>query len=209
MPGGRRLLSLGIVVALHIAVVAALLTLSRVQTVSPRPSGEREIIWLLTPKPPHKTGNTPRSDAGHPEPATTDRPDYRGITIPASPFAQAPSGLNGALFGCTNPGALSPEERARCGAALGVPQNTVDFRDGTGRARAAALWERGRQRKNAPLLLPCMNPQAVGDILGTALCLAKTAADGDYKVDEHPGYTDKPEIRHLPNGGDPPDHPGF
>jgi hypothetical protein len=77
------------------------------------------------------------------------------------------------------------------------------------RSQSAALWERGRLRKNAPLLLPCMNPQGFLP-LATAACLAKGALEGSIKPDEQPSYADKPEITHLPNNGDPPDHPtGF
>jgi hypothetical protein len=136
--------------------------------------------------------------------------DYRGITISPSGQTPALSGLNNSLFGCADGDKLRPEDRARCGAALAVPGNTVDFPDRTGRSQAAALWERGRQRKNGPLLLPCMSWQAAGaNLLGIALCLAKGAAEGGFKPDEQPSYSDKAETLHLPNGGDPPDHPGF
>ena len=169
-----------------------------------------ELIWFL-PQPKRaaaipKPQETPPAAAVAPNPL----PDYRGITIPATPPA-APSlgGLHGALFGCADLDKLSPEERARCGSALAVPDNSVDFRDGVNRSRSAALWERRRLRKDAPLLLPCMNPQGFFP-LATAACLAKSALEGSIKPDEQPSYADKPEITHLPNNGDPPDHPtGF
>jgi hypothetical protein len=115
MHDGRRLLSLGLVAALHVAVIAALLRFSYEKT---------------------------------------DAPDYRGITISPSGQTPALSGLNNSLFGCADGDKLRPEDRARCGAALVVPGNTVDFPDGTGRSQAAALWERGRQRKNGPCCCP-------------------------------------------------------
>jgi hypothetical protein len=81
------------------------------------------------------------------------------------------------------------------------------------RSRSAALWERGRLRKNGPLLLPCFDPHspAGANLLGTALCLARGAITGDLKPEEQPLYADKPpEVTHLPNNGDPPDKPsGF
>ena len=86
----------------------------------------------------------------------------------------------------------------------------MDFRDGVNRSRSAALWERGRLRKNGPLLLPCMNPHGAPNPLAVAACLAKNALDGGFKPDEQSGYADKPETFHLPNNGDPPEHPtGF
>jgi len=174
-----------------------------------------ELIWFL-PLPPEKTVVTPRREHAPPLRAavTASRnplPDYRGITIPNAPPAPSPSldGLHGSLFGCADLDKLSPEERARCGSALAVPDNSVDFRDGVNRSRSAALWEQRRERKNAPLLLPCMNPNGFSP-LGTALCLAKSAAEGGFKPDEQPSYADPRTVMHLPNNGDPPDKPtGF
>lgn len=48
----------------------------------------------------------------------------------------------------------------------------------TNRSHDAALWFRGRARKNAPLLLPCMDPYAAGVGLSTVLCLGKAAMSG-------------------------------
>lgn len=208
----RRLISLGLVAALHVAIIAALLTLSHEKIVVPRVVPREELIWFL---PPSKRATAiPKPQETPPAAAVAPPrnllPDYRGITIPATPLT-APSlgGLHGSLFGCADLDKLSPEERALCGSALAVPDNSVDFRDGVNRSQSAALWERGRLRKNAPLLLPCMNPQGFLP-LATAACLAKGALEGSIKPDEQPSYADKPEITHLPNNGDPPDHPtGF
>ncbi len=208
----RRLISLGLVAALHVAIAAALLTLSHEKIVMPRAVPSEELIWFL---PPPKRANAilePRETppAAAVAPPRNSLPDYRGITIPATP-PTVPSlgGLPGSLFGCADLDKLSPEERAHCGSALAVPDNSVDFHDGVNRSRQAALWERGRLRKNAPPLLPCMNPQGFFP-LATAACLAKGALEGSIKPDELPSYADKPEITHLPNNGDPPDHPaGF
>jgi hypothetical protein len=211
---GRRLISLGIVAALHIAIIAALLTLSHEKITMPHAATSEELIWFL-PLPSRKTAVVPERRQRRPSatvaPSSNPLPDYRGITIPQASPAPAPSlgGLHGSLFGCADLDKLSPEERVRCGSALAVPDNTVDFHDGVNRSRSAALWEHGRERKNAPLLLPCMNPYGFSP-LGTALCLAKSAADGDFKPEEQPSYADPRTVMHLPNNGDPPDHPtGF
>ncbi len=205
----RRLASLAIVALLHVAMIAALLTLSHQKTSLARVTPPEAILWL---PPPKKTTTPPPAETNRAATAAVPQnpfPDYRGITLPASPPAAAPSlgGLHGALFGCADLDKLTPEERAHCGSALMTPDDAVDFRDGTGRARQAALWERGRLRKNGPLLLPCMNPQAAGIGLATLACLAKGAAEGGFKPDEQPSYADKPEAVHVPNNGDPPSGP--
>jgi hypothetical protein len=209
---GRRLVSLGIVAALHVAVIAALLTLSRERIAVPGAAPVSELIWFLPP-PPKKI--VPVSPATVPQPSvsvTAPRealPDYRGITIPSAPPAPSLGGLHGSLFGCADLDHLSPEERARCGSALAVPDNSVDFHDGVNRSRSAALWERGRQRKNGPLLLPCMSPDGFFP-LATAACLAKGAITGELKPDEQAIYGDEAPVTHLPNNGDPPSKPsGF
>jgi hypothetical protein len=209
---GLRLVSLGAVAALHVAIIAALLTPSHEKVAVPRAVPSEELIWFLPPRP-KKPVAAPKPAEALPEAAIsapTPLPDYRGIMIPNGlPAAPSLRGLHGTLFGCANLDKLSPEERARCGSALAVPDNTVDFRDGVNRSRSAALWEHGRERKNAPLLLPCMNPNGFSP-LGTALCLAKSAAEGSFKPDEQPSYADPRTVMHLPNNGDPPDHPtGF
>ncbi|HEX4303570.1 MAG TPA: hypothetical protein VHZ78_12315 [Rhizomicrobium sp.] len=212
---GRRLVSLGLVAVLHVALIAALATLSRVTIIVPRAAPSEEQIWLLPPPPKKPVPPAPHAGERLAVPAALPRaaalPDYRDITIPdAPPAAASLGGLHGALFGCADLDKLSPEDRVRCGSALAVPENSVDFRDGVSRSQQAALWERGRLRKNNPLLLPCMNPNGAPNPLAVAACLAKNAIAGGFKPDEQPGYADKPEIFHLPNNGDPPDHPtGF
>ncbi len=213
---GRRLICLGLVAALHVALVTALATLSRVTVVAPHAVANPELIWILPPLPKTPNPPAPRADKPAARPTALPRavalPDYRGITIPDSPPAVAAlGGLHGALFACADLDKLSPEDRVRCGSALAVPQNSVDIRDGVSRSQQAALWERGRLRKNGPVLLPCMNPNGAPNPLAVAACLAKNAVEEDgFKVDEQSSYIDKPVILHLPNNGDPPDHPtGF
>ncbi len=214
----RKLVAWAIVLALHVVMVSVFLHISS-ETTPQQASREEEIIWLPPPpKMPNAPQPAPQAVQPHETaaPVLAPRPDpfseYHGITIPNAPAAPAPSlgGLHGSLFGCADLDKLSPEERAHCGSALAVPDNTVDFRDGTARSQQAALWERGRLRKNGPVLLPCMNPQGAPNPLAVAACLAKNAAEGGFKPDEQSSYADKPEISHLPNNGDPPDHPtGF
>jgi hypothetical protein len=207
---GRRLGGILAVALLHLALGWALLTYSRQAAEKPQAVVEREIFFYVPPRPhPAQQRNARQEPSANPSsaPAAPMLPDYRGITMPDS--QNAPTlGLNRSLFGCSpqEMANLSPQERARCANAMS-PDDSVDYRDGTSRSRSAALWERGRQRKNAPLLLPCMSPNAPPS-LGTILCLANGAVNG-LDLDSQPSYADKPEQSHLPNNGDPPDKPTY
>jgi hypothetical protein len=205
----RRLGGAAAVALLHAALVWALLIYSRQANDKPRAVAGHEIFFYFPPRPLQHRNERPadRAIAAPTIPAAPALPDYRGITIPDS--QNAPSlGLNRSLFGCSPQelADLPAEERAHCANAI-APDDSVDFRDGTSRSQAAALWERGRRRKNAPLLLPCMSPQAPPG-LGTILCLAKGAVVG-LDPDSQPSYADTPERLHLPNNGDPPDKPTY
>ena len=65
------------------------------------------------------------------------------------------------------------------------------------RAREAPRWARGKARKNAPTLLPCMPPS-----LASLFCLGEAATNG-LDLDAQPGYSDTQAPQHLPNNGDP------
>jgi hypothetical protein len=208
----RKLAAWAIVLALHVVMVSVFLHISS-GTPPPQAARDEEILWLPPPpKPPIPDSRKPSGETAAPQatPRQNPFPDYHGITIPTAPAAPSLGGLHDSLFGCADLDKLSPEARAHCGSALAVPDNSVDIRDGTARSQQAALWERGRLRKNGPMLLPCMNPQGAPNPLAVAACLAKNAAEGGFKPDEQSSYADKPETTHLPNNGDPPDHPtGF
>ncbi|MEI9995983.1 MAG: hypothetical protein WDM91_15415 [Rhizomicrobium sp.] len=207
----RRLSGAAAVALLHAALVWALLVYSHAGRDRPAAAvAEREIIFFFPPPPPHPARPRDRDAASRsaaPTPsAATTYPDFRGITIPDAGGSPA---LGRSLFGCSpeEKADLSPEMRARCGNGFAF-DNSVDIRDGTARSRAAALWERGRERKNAPLLLPCMSPNAPpGLSIGTVICLAKGAIEG-FDPNAQPSYADQPgQALHIPNNGNPPDHP--
>ncbi len=199
-----RLAGLAAVAGVHAIMIALLL--SR-QGEHPRPPVGEHIVWLapLPPPPSHRPAARGKTTA----PAYAG-PDYRGITLSFGPPSAGTSSLGHALFDCLgkDKDRLTPEERAHCpGANLAArPSRDFDFHEPRERSVAAALWQRGRARKNAPLLLPCMDPQAAGISLGTLLCLGQGALNG-FDLDGAPGYGDKPEQIHVPNGGDPPDKP--
>lgn len=203
----QRLAGLGFVAALHVAIIGALLTLSHETIVARRAAPSEELIWFLPALPKKAAPHRPQADVQpgrQPLFRIPALPDYRGITLPGEP--PATSSLGGSLFGCADLDKLSPEDRTRCGSALAVPDNSIDFRDGTGRARLAAQWERGRERKNAPLLLPCMSPVGFSPV-ATLACAAKGVVEGGIDPETQQSYADKAETFHLPNNGDPPDSP--
>lgn len=208
----RRLGGAAAVALLHVLLVWALLVYSRQANEKPWAVAEHEIFFVFPPHrpPPQRNGKPARREAAPAAPAISAPPDYRGITIPDSPGAAPPPGLGRSLFGCSaqEMADLPPQERARCANAM-APDNSVDWRDGTSRSRAAALWERGRERKNAPLLLPCMSPTAPPSISAyTVYCLAKGAITG-FDPDSQPSYADTQEKIHVPNNGDAPDSPTY
>lgn len=215
---GRRWSRFGGVAAvalLHVALVWALLITSRQTIDKPQAVAARhEIFFYFPPHPkpaPQRHGQPVPSATAPVTPATPALPDYRGITIPDSSQGTPALGLNRSLFGCSpqEMANMPAAERARCANALPPDDGGVDYRDGTSRSRYAALWERGRERKNAPLLLPCMSPVGPPNPLALAACLAKGAMDGGFDPSQQPSYADTQTIAHLPNNGDPPDKPTY
>ncbi len=188
------------VALLHLALIAALM--NAITNTPPIVPAAHEIIMRflprMLPEKPEAARPAEHRPAGRQAPAL---PDYRGITIPSAP-SEAPSlgELHRSLFGCTDGerSDLSPAERAHCANTF-ARDDSVDIRDGTTRSRAAALWERDRQRRNAPFLMPCMSPQGFSPLY-TAYCAAKTALDGKIDPEDQLGYQDLPD--HTVNEGD-------
>src|SRR5690242_8567511 len=179
----RKLAGGAAVLLLHLLVIAALLSTTRW---SPQQiAGPKEIILrLIAPKTAPKH-NEKKSPAAKPEIAREPAPAFvppPAFTPPAESSSPPLNGLNRQLFGCT-PDRLAtatPEERAACASASLGPRydpSATDYRDHTDRAHQAARWARERARKNAPALLPCMNPAAANPFY-TLACLGKAAMDG-------------------------------
>ncbi|MBV9989983.1 MAG: hypothetical protein JOZ72_01705 [Alphaproteobacteria bacterium] len=206
-----RVAGAALVAALHAAMLALLLQASFAPRATPQP--HETIIHLTPPKPPAADRPAPPPRAPVP---VVRLPALRTIPLPRVPGVdpKALESFGRALVDCRpeNIASLPPEERHRCDALSLKPRDGVDFADHTDKHSAdAALWARGRMRKNGPLLLPCMNNQGLGVGLGTLLCLGKGLAKG-FKPDEQALYGDVPEQIHVPNNGDPrppyvdPDH---
>lgn len=203
-----RLAGAALVAVLHVAIVAVLLNASLAPRVV---RAARETILYLTPPKPEPAVQP----APPPPPAPTPIVRLPDVLLPP-PAPKTPGvdlksleGFGRALLDCRpeNIASLPPEDRDRCNALSLKPRDDVDFADHTNRSRDAALWARGRARKNAPVLLPCMSNRGLGVGLGTLLCLGKGVTQG-FKLDEQPSYGDAPpEQVHVPNGGDP--HPAY
>ncbi|HEY5337509.1 MAG TPA: hypothetical protein VIJ85_04845 [Rhizomicrobium sp.] len=200
------------VLALHLLVVLLFIQATHHQIDAAKPVREI-LLWLAPAKPEVKLPPARAKSAAKPLNVTPLQryPDYSNVTLPPLPgHGTALRGLP-SLFDCApgNRGALTPEQIAQCAAPGFGPVHdnaAVDYADHTNRSHSAAFWARGRARKNAPLLLPCMDPNSINP-LGTLICLGKAAAAADEKfdLDKQPGYGDKPEELHIPNNGDPPD----
>jgi hypothetical protein len=201
----RKLAGAAAVLILHLIAIAALLSATRWHDF--HNEAAREIILhLITPKAPAKP-DVQKARTAKPETAHQPMPAFvppSTFTPPPSSAAPSLNGLNHQLFGCA-PDRLAtatPEERTACASASLGPAydpGATDYRDHTNRSKNAAQWARDRARKNAPLLLPCMSPQAAGVSLYTLYCLGKAAMTGKFDKTD-PGYGDVPD--RIANEGD-------
>lgn len=201
----RNAVGAAAVVLLHLAAIALLLR----ALIPPqnRILYPRETILYLAPLPPAEAERErPRSRRKAP---AMKAPDYRSLIVPkrGGTDTHPLEGLGRELFDCRveNLPDLGPEARARCAHRGPRPDDSVDFADHTNRAKDAVRWAREKQRKNAPLLLPCASTQSVYATLSTATlaCLANGALNGFHPGDG-PIYGDRPEESHVPNNGDAP-----
>jgi hypothetical protein len=204
----QRVTGAALVAVLHVAIVAFLLNANLMPRVVR--AAHETILYLTPPAPKHIDKPAP------PPPAPTPLvrlPNALPKLLPPPPPGidlKSLQNFGRALLDCSpqNIANLAPEDRHRCDALSLKPRDDVDFADHTNRSRDAALWARGRARKNAPMLLPCANSRGLGVGFGTLLCLGKGIAQGGFKPNEQQSYGDAPpEQVHVPNGGDP--HPAY
>ncbi|HEY4124177.1 MAG TPA: hypothetical protein VGM36_06150 [Rhizomicrobium sp.] len=201
----RKLVGGAVVLILHLLVIAALLAATRWN--GHQSEQTKEIILnLIAPKP------LPKAEEKKPAPdKKTALPKHAPAFVPPATFIPPVNnsvpqlnGLNRQLFGCSpdQMATATAEERAACASASLGPQfdsGATDYRDHTDRSKNRVQWARDRARKNAPLLLPCMSPQAMGVSIYTLYCLGKAAVTGKFDKDD-PGYQDMPD--HIANEGD-------
>jgi hypothetical protein len=208
----RRLAGAGLVVVLHVTLIALLLHATFSPVPAARPTHEG-ILWFVLPQHPkaEKPKHVAKPAGKHPK-TRTIAPDYRAIALPPVTSSAPPAALHGLLFDCApeNLVNLSAEARAQCAASPLAPKqdDSVDYADHTNRSHNAARWAREKQRKNQPLLLPCASPASIFATagIGTLICLGNGVING-FDLDKLPMYGDRPEQIHVPNNGDPPDKP--
>ena len=203
----RKIAGAAAVLLLHVLAILALLSATRWYA-QKQEQGHEIILDLVAPRRPQtKPEELAKPEKKIPLPQS-ERETLPSTTlstpVPEIPTAPSLSGLNRQLFGCT-PDALAsatPEQRSACASASLGPRfdpHGMDYRDHTDRSKSAAQWARDRMRKNGPLLLPCMNPQAASLSIYTIYCLGKAAVTGKFDKDD-PGYQDMPQS--APNEGD-------
>jgi hypothetical protein len=203
----RRLAGGLVVLLLHAVLIVALLEATGLTTMSVSPV--REIVLQFSTPKPRPPGRQPLAERARRPTAARRIPGYSNFTLPPQWRKKPLKGLSFGLdCGLESEARLTLQGRAQCAAAehQNPGNDTVDFADHTGRSQNAALWNRGRARKNAPLLLPCASPQGIGVGLGTLICLGHGLLHG-FDLDNQPGYGDRPETVHIPNNGDPPTTP--
>ncbi len=207
----RRMGGAGLVLLLHLIVIAFLLRATLIAVHVGHPAREG-IVWFVFPKPA-KT----KAVRIIPAPSPQSRamrfavPRNAITTAPIVPNIAAHGDLHALLFDCDpeNFVNLSPEQRARCGSAPGSakpPSDSEVYAEHATRSNSAAHWARGVARKHEPLLLPCASPYRAGIGLSTVICVTHGLING-FDLDNQPGYDDKPEPVGVPNGGDPPAEP--
>src|SRR5271170_7723766 len=197
----HRAVSAGLVLLLHLIILAALLT-ARMKTHGV--SEPRETILTLLPLLRHELPAPTQPDNAHPTPNTKPRT----LPIPAdryqnisAPFQAAPDAtvLGPTLNGCDleNMDKLSPEQRSRCIAyqndVAGAARIAKDH-DGLNkptRSVAAADWARAIVRRNTPAKVDCASVHT--EVLGSQGGQVVTTAMLDLRC----------AMRHLANHQSP------
>jgi hypothetical protein len=197
-----RRLAAALGVLLFHAAILTVLAWTTFRTTAPVPV-VREMILELT-RPPVQ--NEPE----HAPPVPLQRPivprENDAIPSPPTTSGSTLQGLHLLLFDCApeNRINLSQEQQAQCESAsmLPKPDDAAAVQNRPTRALDAARWARERARKNAPLLLPCFDPQGINPVY-TLFCLGDGAING-FHLDDLPSYSDPPPLEaRVPNNGDP------
>jgi len=180
----QRLLGTLAVGFLHVLIIAGLLRATLISVPPQRLRHEIE-IWFLFPPKPKQTEPTPSSTQKSGRPVLI--PDYNHIALPPPADTGA---TNRPLLNCDLDHQMTPEERARCAREdiFRHDDGAVDYAGHLDLSVSAALWEARRERRNAPLLLPCADPQATGHMLHLDLICAGKVLLGGVDGDTQPGY---------------------
>jgi hypothetical protein len=188
-----RAASFGLVLLLHILVLAALLSAKqKLQHDETARETILRLIPLLRSAPPVEAPAEPSTVAPTRMPVPIIVPDVV-LPVPATPNATV---LGPALNGCTleNLGNLSPEQRAKCIAyqndVVGAAQNAKDHSalNKPTQAKSADAWAQAIVKRNTPVKVDCasIHTEALGaqggQIVTTAMldlqCAARHLAEG-------------------------------
>jgi hypothetical protein len=167
----RRLIAIGVVLLVHLLIVALILS------GMPKMLGKRadlgEIFFVFAPKPKPFEKLLPAA----PTPTRSVHvPIPREQTIsPRTNIAPSPqiNGLSLSLLRCApeNLANLSPEERAQCSSStlVGPPASPNDKAPGIVREYAvdAGTWSASIARRNSPITAPCTSMQAIPEDVTT------------------------------------------
>jgi hypothetical protein len=199
----RRLVAFGPVILLHAGLLIALLHVnwSALNVFAPG----HEIILLLKPvpvKPAFQGDLLPpleSAESGMPRLAV---PDIQGpppaaaasnlADLYAGDIASAVQSTGGDLFRCWPKSAKAPAKIGDAQCLMLTRDHAFDFLVAPERAQNADIWQRDRDRRNAPLLMPCWS----GMSLATVTCVANGLVNG-FDLENRPGYADADKDWHM------------
>jgi hypothetical protein len=199
----RRFLAFSPVLLLHAAIVIAFLHMSW-NAFNENSAPEHEITLLLKAIPIVPTiqgdllppvGSAGNALPGLVVPAVRARGRATADTLSvenSAKFASKLQAVSRTLFRCwTNgPGGLMPVKDAQC--LTFAPDHAFDFLAAPERSLNADQWLRDRERRNAPLLVPCWG----GLSLATISCVAKGVVNG-FDLENQPSYADYDHADHM------------
>lgn len=199
--GFRRLLVLGPVLLLHIALLIALLHMNWGLFIEAGPPAN-ETVFFLKPVPlvPNYQGELlpsfGRASIAVPPIVLPALPTYRNPAANQQAIASELKGVGRALFRCwpANSYKSAEVQDAQCLTfpSLRLP-NVLEPPE---QARSADVWRRELKRRNAPFLVPCWS----GISLATIGCVANGLANG-FDLDDQPGYAETEDEEPM-NGTD-------
>jgi hypothetical protein len=204
----RRVASALLVVLFHGLILLALLRAAIHQAEKSPPAREVVLHFVQPSAPTAKKPEVPPPPVRLIAPITPFSPAPGEATTPPAPnITGSLRDLYFYLYECTpeNFANLTEAEKTKCAQAslTPVPDDSRSVRNLPSRAKDAQRWERALARKKNPALLPCMSPGGI-NLLGTALCLGKSAVKGSFgDLDDAPGYGDAPSVVRDPSTGVP------
>ena len=204
----RRLLAFGPVLLLHAALLIAFLHMDwNPFNELVRPASEITLLLPPIPAVPVWQGDLlPRTGSGASTLPRLVVPAIRNDEPAAAPgnlvaiyqqeIAAAVQQAAPALFRCWPEGPADHAQMQAAQCLTFAPDHSFDYLESTEHAQSATEWFRARERRNAPLLLPCWS----GISLATVSCVANGLTNG-FDFNNQPSYADYDHEWHM-NGID-------